>query len=231
MAEWEAETEQFDTTTCRAAQALPRPDIYYLILDGFGRADVLRDLYQMELDGWIDGLRQTGFYVADRSTANYGQTMLSLASALNVDYVNELAGRVDHQSANRLPLEVMLEENRVFQFLRCAGYHLVYFPTGYVSVDIVTGVDQSVTPPGSPGAYQMELIGTTPVPDLLEVVLQQTPRDYYRARMLYTLDHLKDATRLDGPVFVMAHVLAPHPPFVFGAQGEPLEAKDHRVKL
>jgi hypothetical protein len=194
LAAWQAEAERLDTSTCSAARSMPRPNIYYIILDGFGRADVLQDLYQIDDPDWIDGLQQLGFYVADHSTSNYGQTALSLASSLNLTYLDGMASQIDYTSTNRLPLKVMLEENRVVQFLRCAGYRIVYFPTGYVFVDLTTGVDQIMAPPGSLTAYQNELLRTTPLFAISAALFRKTEHDYYRDRIRYIFEP-KDAAR------------------------------------
>jgi hypothetical protein len=45
----------------------------------------------------------------------------------------------------------------------------------------------------------------------------------HRERIQHTLDHLVDAVEIDSPTFVFAHVLAPHPPFVFGEDGTPTQ--------
>jgi hypothetical protein len=63
------------------------PDIYYIILDGYGRSDVLRDLYGLDEGPFLRALQEDGFYVADKSRSNYGQTSLSFASALNMSYL------------------------------------------------------------------------------------------------------------------------------------------------
>ena len=40
------------------APILPAPDVYYLVLDGFGREDILADTHQIDTGGFIAGLRQ-----------------------------------------------------------------------------------------------------------------------------------------------------------------------------
>ena len=67
-----------------------RPDIYYIILDGYARSDVMSKLFGFDNEPFLKRLEQKGFYVARRSTANYCQTPLSLSSSLNAVYLNDL---------------------------------------------------------------------------------------------------------------------------------------------
>ncbi len=66
------------------------PDIYYIILDGYGRSDVLADLYGIDNTDFLRFLEQRGFYVAADARSNYSKTILSLASALNMQYLDEI---------------------------------------------------------------------------------------------------------------------------------------------
>jgi hypothetical protein len=51
---------------------------------------------------------------------------------------------------------------------------------------------------------------------------QSSLYDAHRDQIRTAFAHLSDAPRLPGPKFVYAHFLAPHPPFVFGPNGEPV---------
>ena len=42
----------------------PRPDIYYIILDAYGREDVLRTIYELDNSNFLDALKAKGFYIA-----------------------------------------------------------------------------------------------------------------------------------------------------------------------
>jgi len=195
------------------------PDIYYIILDGYARADILKEVYQVDNSELLSYLTQKGFYVANRSRANYCQTGLSLASSLNLTYLDGLVSQIGNESSNRLPLAVMIENNRVVRHLRDYGYTLTAFSTGY-SITEIAGADVRMAPRWSLSAFQNKLINATPLPVFLELPFLKTQRDFHRERILYTLDHLADATEIDAPTFVFAHIVAPHPPFVFGAHGE-----------
>jgi len=74
-----------------AMQPLPpdaaRPDIYYIVLDGFGSASTLQRVYDLDNMAFVRSLQELGFFVAEHSHANYSQTQLSLASSLNLSYL------------------------------------------------------------------------------------------------------------------------------------------------
>ena len=213
-----------DTPSAEVAQApavalLPKepkqkPSIYYIVLDGYARADVLQELYQYDNSEFIDGLEKRGFYVAARSRANYCQTYLSLASSLNCTYLDEVAERAGEASDDRRPLQEMLKNNAVTGFLREQGYTYVAFSSGYAEAEL-RNADLYVTAPWSLTQFQSGLINTTPISPLVGLQYEG-----HRQRILYVLDHLADTTSMEPPLFVFAHLTAPHPPFVFGPQGE-----------
>jgi hypothetical protein len=58
-----------------------RPDIYYIILDGYARHDVMQSHFGLDTTAFLEHLERQGFYVARRSTANYCQTPLCLSSS------------------------------------------------------------------------------------------------------------------------------------------------------
>jgi hypothetical protein len=76
------------------------PDIFYIILDGYAREDVLEKLYQYDNSQFVNDLQRKGFFVASLSRANYIQTLLSLSSSLNLQYLNEIRSKVDRNLYN-----------------------------------------------------------------------------------------------------------------------------------
>jgi hypothetical protein len=193
----------------------PLPDIYYIILDGYARADILEQLYGLDGSEIFSDLTERGFYVADQSRSNYCQTTLSLASSLNLTYLDDLASRVGSDSSSFAALDAMIENSLLVRSLRTYGYTIWAFSTGYSPTEIASA-DSYLSPPRSLNSFQNELINTTPL-----TLLSKIQYRLHRERILYTLDHLVDAARVSSPIFVIAHVIAPHPPFVFGANGEP----------
>jgi len=210
------------TRTAATKQAAGMPDIYYKILDGYARADVLDSVYHYDNSGFLSWLEQNGFRVAARSRSNYSQTYLSLASSLNMTYLDSVAGRLGPDSDNRSPLLHMIRDSRVVNELHQRGYTIASFVSGYTGTDLADA-DVHFGPRWALSEFQNVLISTTALPLFLDRVLKKSQFDLHRERILYSFKHLPDAARLKHPVFVFCHVLSPHPPFVFGAQGEKTE--------
>jgi hypothetical protein len=204
-----------------AATGAAHPDIYYIILDGYARADILERIYNYDNSGFLDRLRQMGFYVAGKSRSNYCQTVSSLASSLNLMYLDSIADALGPESRDKRPLVNMLAGSRLMTFLRQQGYAVMAFATGYGPTDF-KDAEFYRAPPWAVSEFRNVLLGTTLVPPLLEVLGLRTQFDLHRERILYAFGHLADAVQVEPPVFVFAHIVAPHPPFVFGADGERL---------
>jgi sulfatase-like protein len=227
-----------------------QPDIYYIILDAYGGSDVLKELYDYDNTAFLDWLKQKGFYVAQQSHSNYAQTMLSLASSLNLDYLDPVEMKsaapnaatdsrwhVDvtsaaaqllnstHENA-KLPLAHLIQYNQVAATLKEHGYRFVAFTSGYGGVqfpnaDVVhhaTGLSD----------FEESIIQTTPIADLLDRAHDQR-RELHRRRIRYIFDHLADSVDESAPRFVLAHILSPHSPFVFRADGTPHPAPDGNI--
>ena len=71
--------------------------------------------------------------------------------------------------------------------------------------------------------FEESVVGTTPLPDVFERLFDQ--RALQRTRVSYVFDHLGNNLGVKGRVFVFAHIMSPHSPFVFQADGSPAPAR------
>lgn len=201
------------------------PNIYYLVLDGYARGDVLRKEYDYDNSEFLGWLTAKGFYVAHQSRANYGWTFLSLASSLNLSHLDKLAQRMGTASNDLAPLANMIRHNRVAKFLKARGYTYVTFSTGYSNIDIPNS-DIFVKSRWSLGEFQMMLLHQTPFVRVLEVMLN-SPYLLHRRPLADLFDHLTDQAHEEGPYFVHAHIMAPHYPFLYDAEGNVPDPKSN----
>lgn len=208
--------ELIPTAAHLSTAARDLPDVYYIILDAYGRSDVLEAVYHYDNSAFVAWLRHKGFYVADESRSNYSQTMLSLASSLNMMYLDPAVMKAAAAGpGDRQPLATLIQENRVVHTLKAAGYRFVAFTTGYSGVQFPRADD--VRRFSVLTDFEGSLLSTTPILDLMEKAYPQ--RALHRRRVNYVFDHLADSSAGTAPRFVFAHIVSPHPPFIFKADG------------
>ncbi len=216
------------------------PDIYYVVLDGYARADVLNRIYQLDNSNFVRDLESLGFYVADDAVANYVQTRLSLAATFNMEYVDAIAGSLPPWLAE-IQIDERTWDSRLRRILERYGYQTVAFESGFTYSEfpeadlyLVAGEDPRYRSEqvGSlhVNSYEALLLNTT----LLRVPMEwaernklraasqlySSPHEDHRRRIRYAMSKLPDITQLEGPHFIFVHILAPHPPFVFDEEGD-----------
>ncbi len=202
------------------------PDIYYIILDAYGRQDVLQEMFGYDNTQFISFLESRGFYVPKCSQSNYGQTMLSLTSSLNFDYLDNLTSDLTANTDRRAPLRSLGQYNRVRKFLDAQGYKVVSFATDF-PVSEWKDADTFLNPPPiGMNDFEIMLAQTSAwrIPmDMSNESPEKRSADWYRHRTLFALQQLEDTVpSISSPKFVFAHLVIPHHPFVFGPNGEAL---------
>jgi hypothetical protein len=203
------------------------PDIYYIILDGYGRSDVLMNEYAYDNSDFLNALRDLGFYVADCSQSNYAQTQLSLSSSLNFNYIDDLTDRFMSGTDDRAGLDVLIKHSAVRESLEKAGYKTVAFATGFLATEF-TDADYFLAPQrnlGNLNEFEYLLIETTIarlIQDTNNLGTQNLGSERFRERTLFVLDKLDKLSYIKEPKFVFVHLIVPHPPYVFGATGGPV---------
>ena len=216
----------------------PLPDIYYIILDGYPRQDVIEKWIGIDNTPFLDELRAMGFYVAECSQSNYAQTELSLASTFNFNYLDQLGDNFVPGNVDRYELLPLIHHSQARQILSSMGYEMVAFETGHPWIDVtdaehyyssVTRVLSADETWLSVNGFELMLINSSMgmvVTDTInrlagEMADLEYPYKVARERVLYTLNMLNIVpTAVPGPKFVYAHIVSPHFPILFDAQGE-----------
>lgn len=211
--------DAFEAALNEPITAGERPDIYYIVTDGYGRADVLLDEYGFDNSEFLDYLRQKGFYVAAQSRSNYPQTLLSIASSLNFAYLDEVLGNKLGDLQDRRFVRELLRDSRTVRMLKKAGYSTVAFASEFYEAEIADP-DLEVTQWWFPNLFETGLVNMTPLPWLMGKANSPLLYDLHRMRILYSFERLAEMPKIPGPKFVYAHIFVGHPPFVFGPNGE-----------
>lgn len=196
------------------------PDIYYIILDGYARQDVLQKLYSFDNSHFMGFLEQQGFYVASQSCANYCQSYLSISSSLNMMHLHEVAEKFIRTNSVR-PLMQLIENNRVAATLKKAGYTTIAMPSGYTGTEL-RDFDQYLGNRYFSREFMDIFVQSTALAALKSEFFNfpELQLDSYRSNISGNIAGLAELKLPDGPAFVFAHILCPHPPFVFGRSGK-----------
>ena len=236
---WHTSTQEKQTTALLASSnlTLPNhpdslPDVYYIILDSYTRADALKADFNFDNSDFVNQLTQMGFTVAECSRSNYGFTQGSIAAALNYDYLPQLEQELSQNSPGE-NIWVLLKHSRVRSMLESIGYITVAFDTGYewsrltdADVYISLGSDSLAMQMINP--FEAMLIRSTAGLILSDSRNQSIragfedinfPHSFHVNNQRFILAQLPELAKNPKPKFVFVHLLVPHYPFVFDKNG------------
>ncbi len=182
------------------------PDIYYIILDGYGRNDILKKYYNFDNSGFSNFLKSKGFYIADSSQTNYPYTSKSLASSLNLNYVDKEL--VDTLISD----QELISQNYLSYYLKQKGYKIICSESGYAITKFFDFADVTIKH-GGLNEFERSIMELTilRLDDLLGISTYTTLKGVIKG-----LDQIEAQP---SPKFSFIHIVAPHPPYVFNKNG------------
>jgi len=222
----------------------PLPDVYLIIMDAYERDDVLREFHGYDNSPFLNSLEGLGFYVAYGSLSNYRHTELSLSSMLNMEYSQDFPERFGARPRSVKDATELIRTSQVRRELECLGYLTVAFETGHIWTewrDSDYFLQRSTTPLGAIGLnprinrleymFLETTLARVALDGLMASQAAKPPSALdrtidFRDRIFFVFDQLEDVPALPSPKLVFVHILSPHPPFVFGPNGEPVSAAE-----
>jgi hypothetical protein len=230
-------------TSPQPSPEMELPDIYLIILDAHTSSHVLQEYYDYDNRDFIESLTEMGFFVADCSQSNYPGTKYSVSSMMNMTYIQEL-----FEKSDVLP---PLNASVVAETLRNNGYTVVAFetrakahfdlkedvllarnPLVLENMDLFSGINE----------FESMLIETSLLrllndikyllPNFITGDVKDSEMYEHYLQTFFILDELKKLPEMEGPIFVFAHILVPHDPFIFTPTGgyEPIIFTEDPIK-
>lgn len=220
-----------------------KPDIYYLVFDRYASSEVLKESYNFDNSEIGEFLTDQGFITRQNAFSNYPFTISSIASTMAMDYFPQLEkqfGRDGHwQSA--APYRSVLNNPPIAQILSKHGYSYNQISSWWDFTRIGTKAD---TNPAQ--SYRLRLLNrsfflsdlqrdiffksalspwlkkgaTIGSKVILKYDLDRNPSENFAAQMA-SLQALAARRDKSVPQFSFAHILAPHPPYIFDENGNP----------
>ncbi len=213
--------------TCR------KPDIYFIVFDGFASLQSLRDEFDFDNRQLDSFLIDKGFYIVDSSSSNYPITTLSMASVLNLNYLDSSR----FQKTLDIPLLMRgcetMYQNELTRILQKENYKInnygVFDLKGYeLNRTYFEDVEEAMI-------HQQTLIGRIERDILWNFRVKNifTGKKRVSDHSIRERDsHIHDfitknirsvyqvaSRKSDKPMFTYCHVMMPHEPFVFNKDG------------
>lgn len=154
-----------------------------------------------------------------------------------MDYLNTLLAGANDTPGAEDNIWVMLKQSRVRHWLEAMGYKTVAFDTTYdwsrlsdADIYLRLGSDAEILQGLTP--FETMLIKSTAglilvdsQSRLLSTQFEQInfPYSYFMSSQRFILDQLPTIPSYPGPKFVFAHIIIPHPPFIFTPDGSLME--------
>lgn len=213
-----------------------KPDIYYIVLDRYTNASVLRDQFDYDNTPFTGYLRDKGFRVNDDAYSNYPYTAISMSSTLNAGYIDKLVAPYKKSEAqSRTLFHNSIWQSPVVKALKRAGYsyHVLGSEYGvsykapladreHIRMDSLTIFNTTKKLRGSEGLEfqkgpyyrfaQIPQLSWWPVSSITVDNLDVTRQQLTSLEMITS-----DGS--SGGRFIFAHILVPHDPFAFNADG------------
>ncbi len=153
-------------TVQAAGQTAAPPDIYYIILDAYARADVMRDEVGYDNQPFLSWLERHGFFVANESNSNFMWTALSLSSSLNMRLVQDFRFPMAAGSYPAIFADP-IQHSLVRHELERSGYSVVALESGYLPTELSDAdyylrstSDRDVAPRGL-NSFEMQLASSS----------------------------------------------------------------------
>jgi hypothetical protein len=191
------------------------PNVYLVLLDGYQRADSLMEYFDFDNQPFLGALADRGFTVAEHSHTRYTETAQVVPTMLHRRPLEELlGGEWDASNAQYRLLQQAINRSPTQDGYEAAGYRTYSIVSGATGLDW-RSADVVMESPW-PSTFERHLLFS----GVLRWVL---PFDaMHRASVLDDFRYLKQSAGTS-PRFVFAHVMSPHHPYVFNADGSPAD--------
>jgi hypothetical protein len=213
--------------TAGPCTACAKPDVYFLLFDEYASTSSLKAQYNYDNSGLDSFLVQQGFHINERSSANYNLTVFSMASVLNMSYLEGLnnPGRIisqDYTNAYQL-----IRDNKVIGLFSREGYDV----KNYSIFDLAgqpTRAWQSFLPlktrllTARTLAERLSRHGNSLLVRYLGIkyfVVKEYMKYYSGNEEFLKLVASEAGEKSSRPRFLYAHFIMPHFPYLFDAGG------------
>jgi len=193
------------------------PNVYYIILDEYGGHESMKYL-NYDNSQFYEFLKEKKFTIPEKSTSNYPISQFSIASSLNMEYLSDLSNSVGKNSKSYLPAIEMVYNNPVMKNFKSLGYEIVIFDSEFVPAENFVLVDDIKCHKNGMNSILLDSITRI---SMIGYFVERNDEEERRDLIKCAFSEIKTiGNNKDKPIFAFVHILIPHPPYIFGSNGE-----------
>ncbi len=235
--EWSQFSYRPPSITTPMATPASKPDIYYLVLDRYTNQDVLKNQFGYDNSTFINYLSDNGFTVNPKADSNYPFTTMSIASTLNANYNTDLIQKFASSPLQILePYHDSIRYASVTEKLKSLGYSYYQLGSWYETDNQAPLADYNYQPEGQLKifSYTLTLNNFSKIKFTKSLFYEFVKHGLAIGNLnivsygsigeseatVYKLNQLQNiAKKPTGGKFIFAHILVPHDPYYFNADG------------
>lgn len=190
-------------------QEANKPNINIFILDRYARNDILEEYFDYDNSWFTNILEDKQFYVAKNSVTNFPSTIKSITSMLNIDDQAPI-------NTSYASLLFLIENNLLKSSLENIGYNYQMMGSWWM------GTSPNLTL----NEFRYQLLISTALHPFVDTYCLRNGNYLQPAKVtLEQLEKLKEP--IESPTIRIAHILCPHPPYVFDEYGNDPNPEDY----
>ena len=205
-------TNEIDYRISHQPELNEKFNIYYIIVDEYTSDEILLDIYDYDNHEFLTKLTQRGFYIPTTSFANYVTSPLAISSTLNMSYFND--EKINPTLDNR---NEFYNNNQLMQILKSLDYTIISMSLEHGYPEISD--HQLCAPSMFVNQFHNTLIDDSLLHPFSKYFISAGDPQRERVNCKFSeLSNLENS--FNSPFFVFAHIMSPHPPYLFGPNGE-----------
>ncbi|MEO8862903.1 MAG: hypothetical protein ABI354_01115 [Candidatus Saccharimonadales bacterium] len=220
-------------------KSVSKPNIYYIVTDRYTNSDELKNVYNYDNSDLTNFLTTEGFSTNTSAYSNYPFTMSSISSTMSMGYHNELGKKFGNDKLQTgFPYRDILNDPPIAQVLKQNGYTYNQVSSWWDFTRVGIKADNNPTKSFRFNFLRVHIFMSDLSRDILNksilspllkkgITYKSTPILSYdrtvnpRQNFEQQMTALKDIAdgKNKGPQFTFAHILVPHDPYIFSADG------------
>jgi hypothetical protein len=187
-------------------------NVYFIVLDEYGGARALQKYLGLDINPFIEQMKERGYSHLESSRSNYVSTYLSLTATLEMDYVMDESSPRHQDQRTFFPQALQRGWSpQVMTQSALAGRDFVYVGSHYIPCGRWPGV---ICVEEADASYRYtravrQFFAPTDIPHALTML--QTSGDYGSLKPLSNA--IETLAQWPRPFFAVVHVISPHAPY------------------